>query len=132
MISFDTIFEADGRTWLVTPELSLVPADRTRVYRKTSFQGVPLGDGLTLPIAWIRHHARPKFRRDRAGHIAATDATWALRTAVGLTGRKVEQDGRQFWETIEPGSYIEKSDATVVAKSSRLPPRCDPTKSGFK
>ena len=67
MISFDTIFEADGRTWLVTPELSLVPADRTRVYRKTSFQGVPLGEGLALPIAWIRHHAAHEVSSRRSG-----------------------------------------------------------------
>jgi hypothetical protein len=40
MISFTSAFEADGRTWLLTPELSVVPADRVRVYRPTSFHGV--------------------------------------------------------------------------------------------
>jgi len=109
-----TLVRAFGR-------LSLVAADRVRIYRPTSFEGLELGGALSLPIAWIRRHARPKFRRGDDRKITPTDEAWQVRAAVGLTGKTWEQDEREFWETTEPGIFIEKSDATVVEKSSRLP-----------
>ncbi len=121
MISFATAFETDGRTWLVTPDLALIPADRVRIYRSSSFAGVTLGDGVSLPIAWIRKSPRPKLRRAGDGRILPTGESWEARTAVGLTGGSVTQNDHVFLTTVEPGTFIAESDATVVGKGQDRP-----------
>ncbi len=125
-ISFVSAFESQGRTWLVTPELSLVPANRVRVYRETSFHGVELGEDLRLPIAWIRRHPRPKWRGDEDGRFGPSDESWPVRTAVGLTGRRIVRDDRVLLETREAGAYLDAADATLVAKAADRPPRAGP------
>jgi lipoprotein-anchoring transpeptidase ErfK/SrfK len=122
MISYAAAFEAEGRRWLVTPELSVVPADRVRIYRPTSFHGVELGDSMRLPLAWIRKRPRAKWRATEGGKLAPSDDAWALRTAVGLTGKRVTQDDRVLLETVEPGVYLDEADAAVVEKSLERPP----------
>ena len=99
----------------------VVPADRVRLYRSSSFPGVSLGDTLSLPIAWIRKTPRPKFRRASDGRIVPTGESWDVRTAVGLTGGSITQSERVFLETVEPGTFLAESDATVVEKSQELP-----------
>jgi hypothetical protein len=121
MVSFASAFEADGRTWLVTPELALIPADRVRVYRSSSFAGLKLADSPALPIAWIRKTARPKYHRASDGRILPSGESWELRTAVGLTGGSVAQNDRVYLATVEPGTFIAESDATVVSKSRDRP-----------
>ena len=121
MISFAAAFEADGRKWLVTPELAIVPADRVRLYRSSSFAGLSLVDTLSLPIAWIRKTPRPKFHRASDGRIVPTGESWDVRTAVGLTGGSITQSEHAFLATVEPGTFIAESDATVVEKSQELP-----------
>jgi hypothetical protein len=123
MISYSSVFEADGRTWLLTPNLSVVPADRVRAYRQSLFHGVDLGDSLSLPIAWIRKSPRPKWRLQRSDRIALTEETWRLRSAVGLTGKRVEQGDQVFLETVDAGAFIDEADATIVDKSPGRPPR---------
>jgi len=126
MISFSSAFEAEGRTWLLTPELSVVPADRVRVYRPTSFHGVELGEGLRLPIGWIRTRPKPKWRGGEGGRIVQTDEAWGVRTAVGLTGNRVTQEGRVLLETVERGTYLDETDAAVVERGAERPSRAGP------
>jgi hypothetical protein len=126
MISYSSTFEAEGRTWLVTPELSVVPADRVRVYRPTSFHGVELGKSLRLPIAWIRKRPRAKWRATGGGGYAPSDEAWPLRTAVGLTGSRVTDGGRVLLETVERGAFLEAGDAAVVDKDVERPPHVGP------
>ncbi|HKQ70904.1 MAG TPA: L,D-transpeptidase [Polyangiaceae bacterium] len=121
MISFGKAFEARGRTWLVTPDLSLVPADRVHVYRPSTFHGVELGESLSLPIAWIRKQPRPRWKRGGEGKLVLTEQKWPTRTAVGLTGKRVSQDGRELLETTELGVYIDEDDATVVERRVSRP-----------
>jgi hypothetical protein len=121
MISFGSSFQAQGRTWLVTPELSLVPADRVRVYRQSSFHGIKLDGSLSLPIAWIKKQPRPKYRREVDGRMVATGGMWNVRTAVGLTGNRFDQGDRVWLETVESGTFIDEQDAAVVEKSPRRP-----------
>jgi len=124
MFSFRSAFEAEGRTWLLTPELSVVPADRVRIYRETSFHGIELGNDVRLPIAWIRKRPRPKWRAE-GGHFAPSDEAWALRTAVGLTGKRVALGDRVLLETTEAGAYLDASDATVVEQGRERPRSVD-------
>ena len=52
MLSFSKSFEVEGRTWLLTPDLALVPADRVRPFRATVFHGVSSSSGPRPNCPW--------------------------------------------------------------------------------
>lgn len=127
MLSYSRAFEAEGRTWLLSVDQTLVPADRMRPFRPSAFHGTRLGSEAKLPIAWMRKSEKPKFKRAANGDIArAGVATWPVRTWVGLTGQRVEAGGKAYLETSESDgdgghNYLLEADATVVEARDKLP-----------
>jgi hypothetical protein len=56
-------FVAEGRSWVLTTELGVVPKDRLVYQAPSTFAGVFLdGEKVRLPLAFMREKARPKFR----------------------------------------------------------------------
>lgn len=128
MLSFTRTFEAEGRTWLLSTDMTIVPADRTRAFRPSSFHGVHLDGHTKLPIAWIRGEPRPRYRLSREGVPHKTETPWPARAFVELTGASITSpatDGAKFLETKERDRtgplYIAAVDATVVEARERLP-----------
>jgi len=120
MVAYTRAFEAHGRVWVLTTDMSVVPASGLKRFRVSEFHGVELGKDLQLPIAWIRKQPRPKWRRTDSGFVQ-TNETWALRSFVALTGEEVKDGKRRFLQTREPGLYIERADATQVEKRAKPP-----------
>jgi hypothetical protein len=125
MVSFTKSFEAEGRTWLLAADHTLVPADRVRPFRPTKFRGLDLSKGeAKLPIAWMRVSAKPKYLH-QGGAMTKTEASWPVRTHVELTGAVVEVDGKRWHETRDrSGSdpyFVAESDATVVEAETKVP-----------
>ncbi|WP_379555963.1 hypothetical protein, partial [Pseudomonas sp. MD332_8] len=89
---FTKAFAAEGRTWLLSADQALVPADRVRAFGESTFHGVRLDGDVRLPLAWFRATARAQYRRAASGAFEKVGATWAARTFVGLTGRSLERD----------------------------------------
>ena len=119
MLSFTRAFTAEGRTWLLSTDQTVVPADRVRAFKPSVFHGTRLGAEVRLPLAWIRGKARSKVRRNEASALEKTTADWPLRSHVGLTGARVTEGGVRYLETRErdaAGSplYLAEADATVV------------------
>ncbi len=123
LMSFVAAFEAEGRTWLLTPDLTLVPSDRVRPFRVTSFHGVEIGGEVQLPLAWTRGTPKPKFRRGDDGKLTESSDTWPPRTVVLLTGQSVQQGALTFLETREPGVFVRDADASVVRVPDPMPTR---------
>jgi hypothetical protein len=128
MLAFTRAFEAEGRTWLLSADLTIVPADRVRAFRPSAFRGVRLGSDVKLPLAWMRKSAKPKHRMTEAGVIARADVSWPAQAFVGLTGASVEHGGARYLETTEREGgasgrplYIAEADATVVEPAKKLP-----------
>lgn len=126
MLSFTKAFAAEGRTWLLSADQTLVPADRTRLFRPSSFHGVPLAGELHLPLAWIRKGPKPQYRRLPSGEMERTERAWPLRAHVALKGTKVEVKGISYWETnaLDPSGaalFIADRDATVAEAVRRYP-----------
>ena len=138
MLSFTRAFEAEGRTWLLSADETIVPADRTRPFKPSAFKGVRLGGEVKLPIAWMRRTAQAQYRKVAGGEgLEKTGATWPVRTFVRLTGASVEHSGVRYLETTDregtsPGQagggaptgqslYIAEIDATVAQPEAKLP-----------
>lgn len=126
MLSFTRAFTAEGRTWLLSADQTVVPADRVRAFRPSAFHGVRLGEGESLPLAWIRGKARSRVRRNDSGALEPTAGSFPLRSHVGLTGARVTEGGTLYLETRERDAagaplYLAEPDATVVELPEKLP-----------
>ena len=62
-IAWTDEFFAEGRSWLLTQQLLLVPKDKVAVQKPSPFVGVRLGEnGHELPLAFMRTEDRTKYR----------------------------------------------------------------------
>jgi L,D-transpeptidase catalytic domain len=73
LMAYTRAFAHDGRTWLLSADGTVVPADRVRPYRVSTFHGTELGRGVRLPVAWIRGHAAPAYLRVKGGGFRAAE-----------------------------------------------------------
>jgi len=125
MLSFTRSFEAEGRTWLLSADHTLVPADRVRPFAPSAFRGVELGGDVKLPIAWIRKSDRPRFRVSESGEMVAASGRWPVRGMLQLTGREVDEADKRYLETRQQLDgeplYVAAEDATVVRREPKVP-----------
>jgi hypothetical protein len=127
MLAYSKSFEHDGRTWLFSSDGTVVPADRVRKFRVSSFQGVDLTSSVKLPLAFFREKARPKYKQTEDG-FQKTGTDWAVRTWVMLDpdADPVEQSGRVYLRTREVDASGQKlftleTDATVIRTREQAP-----------
>lgn len=115
-------FRAAGRTWLLTPDLFLIPADRAFPYRETHFHGVRLGEGIDLPLAFVRSDGEPKLARRAPGVFEPTGASFDAKAAVPLTGEEERVGKKRFVETKDAlSTWIEVTPGvSTVARTPKL------------
>jgi hypothetical protein len=107
----------NGRTWLLTPDLMLVPADRVRKIRRSTFHGVMLGDGVELPLAWNRTKGKKPTYVRKDGEMIAIADSMASKSWVMVTEDKVSWNGRTFLPVRgQPDTFVEEADVTVTAR----------------
>jgi hypothetical protein len=126
IVSFTRAFAAEGRTWLLTADQALVPADRVRAFAMSSFHGTRVDADVRLPIAWMRGSDKPAYQRTASGALSKTGTGWPVRSFVRLAGRVVEHDGKRWLETLELGPageplYVSENDATTAEAATVLP-----------
>lgn len=107
-------FDYEGRSYLLTWDQAIVPKDRVKPYPKSEFHGLVLGKDANLPLAFFRQKPRPKYKKSDDGKLVQTDQTWPRHGWVELTGARIEQDGKKFVETKEPGIYAAMDDSQVI------------------
>lgn len=123
MVAYGKSFEANGRVWLITPELSLVPADRVRPYRRTLFKGVQLSSELRLPLAWprVENYTQYQLAGGELRPVAPKQATpeehaaqeIPTKQAISLTGNERRASGKHYAET-KSGLWIETKQFRIA------------------
>jgi hypothetical protein len=104
-------FEEEGRAWGVTTDLAVIPLDRTRWVRPSTFHGLALdGDTTTLPVAFVMKRHATRHARDAQGHFRV-GAPLAFREALSLTGTRSE-DGA--WLEAKDGTWLRADDVRIV------------------
>jgi hypothetical protein len=121
MLSYGRAFEAAGRVWLVAADLSIVPADRVRAYRQSTFRGAELGAEIQLPLAWVKARARPKHERSADGRLLPVGESWDARAIVRLTGEELRQGGKLYLETAERGLWVRRDHLRIARAVKALP-----------
>ena len=120
-IAWSHEFDAEGRTWLVTADVMLVPKDRVSPYPTTDFKGVELRGDVKLPIVFVRYAPKIKYRRTSDGGVESTGEFWPRLSHVGLTGETVSAGGKTYLVTKDEDRLIDEADATVLKSSLATP-----------
>jgi hypothetical protein len=120
MLAFSHAFEANGRTWLLSPDLTIVPADRVRPFRTSTFHGTPLGGDVELPLAWARRDAVTKYERKEGGFSPLPDKL-PPRTFVRLGTERIEDGKKAYLATTDPKVWVLESDVAVARAKDKLP-----------
>ncbi|MBM4357415.1 MAG: L,D-transpeptidase [Deltaproteobacteria bacterium] len=112
-------YESGTRRFGLTTELMLVPLDRTRIVKPSSFHGVELSDEYGLPLAITRARTTRSYRID-AGAAVTAGPSLGLREALPLTGREHRwRDGLLL--EVRDGSWVRADQVTVIERPQSLP-----------
>ncbi len=126
-VSWAREFDAAGRTWLVTPDLTLIPKDKVRTKPGPELQGIDLraNPDMALPLAFAWLEDAPIFEKGPDGEIAATGAVVPRHAFVPATGRGIAGKGGPYW-VMRDGSLIRFPDVTIIKRARGRPPRVGP------
>ncbi len=118
-ISFVSTFPYEGRRWLLSTDLLLMPADRVRLVRGTSFHGVELGKGkLELPIVFVRKENAQRYEFDGKRMNKKEDLAWRVALPAATKQRIVA--GVRYHE-LKDGTYAAESDIVRLDPIKKLP-----------
>lgn len=116
-IAWTREIDVDGRAYLLTHDLALVPKDRVRPFPRSTFHGVELGGEVRLPLAFFRESDRPRYRRAEDGAFVRTAEVWPRLSWVALTGAEERDEHHTFLATREPGIWARADEAQVVRRA---------------
>jgi len=120
MLAYSHAFTAGGRTWLLSADLTVIPADRVRPFRPSTFHGVKLDAEHTLPGAWTRHDEKPRYKREGEAMVKTSDPL-PKRTFVSLSGNDVTVGGKAYLGTKQEGVFVAAEDVVLVKAKEQLP-----------
>ena len=118
--SFIESFLLDGRRYNLTPDLTVIPADRFRPIRGSSFHGWRVNEELRFPFALVRRPGGKKYTwvASKKRMVEAGDLPW--RSAVLLTGKQRFYNNRLHYET-DDGSWVDDRHASRIDPAKRWP-----------
>jgi hypothetical protein len=118
--SFIESFLFEGRRYNVTPDLTLIPADRFRAIRGSTFSGWRVPQDLELPFALVRRVEARKWRWKREHKRMSDAGPLAWRSAVELTGQQIFVDDVLHYETKE-GFWVDDRHASRIDPPKKWP-----------
>lgn len=118
--AFVDLFEAEGRKWGLTTELSLVPLDRVSKIEASAFHGVPLSEAQPLPLAFVRSSGAVLYAGDPTTGALRGARNVALREAFSLSGKTARFNGDAYLETVD-GHYLRDKSLVRVEPPKQLP-----------
>ena len=113
-------FEEDGRRFGLTTELAVLPLDRTRWVRPSSFEGIRLDEEVSLPVAFVLKRRATRYAKDEHGRMVA-GAPLGHREAVPLK----EGASGTFLEATD-GSFVRAEDVRQIPRMTRRPTWASP------
>ena len=121
-VSWAREFDAEGRTWLLTPDLTLIPKDKVRLGGAPDVQGVDLrkDKDFHLPLAFVWLDEAPKYTKDAAGKLMDSGEKWPRHGFVPVTRKVAKGKGGLYLET-RNGHYVRNDQVTVIQASRGRP-----------
>jgi hypothetical protein len=117
-LSILSAFESEGRTFYLTTEHFIVPADRMRAARLADFKGVELGEGAEeLPMVWVRWKP-PHLHKLENGKAVLTDQILPFQAHARVAKKDHVIDGTRFHELLATPAGM--PEATYLVRSEAV------------
>ncbi len=114
-------FDAEGRTFYVTPDLTFVPKDKVKLATPSNLVGVDLRKGeMKFPIGYTWIEDTAKLKKTHDGKYVETGELWPRQTFLQLKGQLVRGKGGNYWETSD-GHYVRNDLVTIFKKREGRP-----------
>jgi hypothetical protein len=112
----------EGRSFLLTDDLSWVSKDRVKPYSEVEYQGIHLTNTTQLPLAMFRRRDVTAYRWDEAAErFVPLEKTYRRLSWTKLTGEtRVVERTRVFHQT-EHLDWVEEGDAVVPKPRAQTP-----------
>ncbi|MCC6214839.1 MAG: L,D-transpeptidase [Polyangiaceae bacterium] len=124
MVAYTAAFRHAGRTFLLSADGTVVPADRVRPFRPSAFRGVELSAVSGLPVGFARAGGASRWSSDGAGALRLVGAL-AARAPIELDAAHPprSQDGARYLAVRGSGGseWIRESELAVARGVERLP-----------
>ncbi len=118
-MAFVAELDAEGRTFLVTPDLTLVPKDKVRFVEASTLKGLELAKaGMRFPFGYTWIGDSPKLKKHDDGTYVETGEVYPRHTFVQLEGNVFRGKGGNYWKTAD-GTYIRHEQVNVFKKRER-------------
>ena len=115
-VAYVKSFRANGRVWLLTPDLLLIPADRVYAYRRSPFKGIELAGETSLPLAWVRGKRAVGYKPNAKGAFDETNSSWKRHQHVLLSGKSRKRRGVRYWQTRKGEQWLREGAAVSVVQ----------------
>jgi hypothetical protein len=112
-------FDYEGRRFGLTTELAVLPIDRTRVIKPSTFHGIELTDEVTLPVAFVKSHHATRFVVGPGGTLTR-GAPLGFREAVPITGAE-RRIGGESYLVAKDGTLLEAERTVKVDRFQHAP-----------
>jgi hypothetical protein len=113
-----SIFDQGGRRFGLTTDMSLLPLDRMKPVVASTFHGLALSDGITLPVVFVRAHSAFLYSGSPTTGFAISRPL-GFREAVAITGHSRTLGGLTYLETTS-GDWLRDENLVRV---DRMPDR---------
>jgi hypothetical protein len=115
-------FDAQGRSWLLTADLTLVPKDKVRIAPLPTLRGIDLrASSQKLPLAFFWLDDTFKFRMGDDGKLYRTEDRWKRHEFVEANWSQAMGPGGIYWQTRNGQDYVRFQDVTMLRASPRPP-----------
>lgn len=113
-------FQAEGRSYGLTPDLEILPLDRLDWAKGSAFGGVEISETTRLPLAFVRDEDATLYDGEPDMGLVA-GRKLAFREAISLSGVRHVYRGKTYWQTTTGGWLEQTSRVTVVEPRKAFP-----------
>ncbi|HMJ11629.1 MAG TPA: L,D-transpeptidase, partial [Polyangiaceae bacterium] len=117
--AFLSFFEVEGRRFGLSVDLDVMPLERLQPLVPSTFAGVPLGDGVELPVVFALTKTAVLYAGQPGAGLRALRPL-AYREAVPVSGRRVQVSGVGYYETTR-GEWLRDEALVYVPPIRTLP-----------
>jgi hypothetical protein len=103
----------------ITPTLELVEDSGLEPVKVSDFQGLRLGDGATLPVAFVKGSQSQRYLKDARGMLRP-QAVLRFRDAIVMRADGADYASAEWLETAD-GSWVRRDQVNVVPRPNGVP-----------
>ena len=121
-VSWAREFEANGRSWLLTPDMTIIPKDKVRTKAMPTLKGIDLKaePQWTFPLGFTWQGDINVYRLGSDGKLQQTDDIIKRHTFVGASMQQKMGPGGIYWK-LQNGDFVRYKDISIIRKAKYRP-----------